>query len=504
LLQDLKFLGRQLSVYVVSTGGWSWALAWAQLGVAVIYCLPRNDVASKELALLRRVEALDARLVEVRLGASLNPELDQGAVVRGHLVWERLEKRALDREQVLWAAIMAQRRHVWLLTAPTKSLGAGFIHHHCTPYVVDLRHGKLGGLTQARITVGWAGPKGVVGSLYPSLQKNPKRPLDKFLEPSVRLLRWRAVGTAEQCWRPSAEGASPYPWPWPDKPMWVEAPSVYFGGKAVERPMTAKEMCQLVDLREDWGATLVEAMWGWDSGAAPPLRLLVEFGLAARSWLQQLVGEKVTEGEEDSCVKEFLDWGRVRAPWLGIGEAPHFDRMQFYGWDWGKADAVEGAVACRADDAQVDLALWAIGGEGERLEKARGAIRDFLHGCWRRGVCRDACRWLKTAAAAADLERNTHAARDCVKRCANSTWWEWSDGSRLLFWRWAEQWRVEARDGAMGHHTGTPEPQLHYPSVPMAAGNYCGEVTSFVGRVGTQCRGSRWRKGATTFVWCGI
>jgi hypothetical protein len=245
---------------------------------------------------------------------------------------------------------------------------------------------------------------------------------------------------------------------------------VYLGGKAVERPMMSKELCQLMDLREDWGEPLVASVWGWECGKSPPLRLLVEFGLAARPWLQALAGEKAKEAEE-LCMNKVLDWGRVRAPWLGIGDAPHFDRMQFYGWEWGEADAVEGAVACRADDAQVDLALWAIGGEGVETEGARAAIHKLLHSIWRRKFTREACRWLKREVAMKDLDRNTVAVRDCVQRCAESTWWEWSDGSRLIFWRWPESWRNEARDGAKGLHTGTPEPRLHYPQVAMDDAN---------------------------------
>jgi hypothetical protein len=65
LLQDLKFLGRQLSVYVESTGGWSWALAWAQLGVATIHCVPWTREAELALARLRIVKALDERIMEV-------------------------------------------------------------------------------------------------------------------------------------------------------------------------------------------------------------------------------------------------------------------------------------------------------------------------------------------------------------------------------------------------------------------------------------------------------
>jgi hypothetical protein len=235
----------------------------------------------------------------------------------------------------------------------------------------------------------------------------------------------------------------------------------------VERPMTAKELCQLVDLREDWGVGLVTAFWTWDGGTAPPLRMLVEFGLAARPWLRSLVGGKEDLEGKESCRNQILDWGRVRAPWLGIGDAPHFDRMHYYGWKWGEDDAAEGAVACRADDAQVDLALWAVGGEGEELEKARGAIRAFLHKVWRRNLVREAQRWLRTEEAMEDRERNVHAVRDCITRCAESTWWDWSDGSRLLFWRWPERWRVEARDGAIGLHTGRPPARLHYPSPPV-------------------------------------
>jgi hypothetical protein len=283
----------------------------------------------------------------------------------------------------------------------------------------------------------------------------------------VRLMHWRSIGSDDRCWRPSAEGAAPYPWPWPLNPLWVKAPSVYFGGKAVERPMSSKELCQLIDLREDWGKPLVHAIWNWENQAAPPLRLLVEFGLAARPWLQALAGEKTTDKTKEVCMNKVLDWGRVRAPWLGIGDAPHFDRMQFYGWEWGEADAIEAAAACRADDAQVDLTLWAIGGEGAGMEEARQVIRKFLHGHWRRKLGQDARSWLKTSEAAVELKRNVVAVRECVQRCADSSWWEWSDGSRLLFWRWPSKWRNEARDGAKGHHTGNPKPRLNYLQVPM-------------------------------------
>jgi hypothetical protein len=258
--------------------------------VATIHCLPRNREASAELVRLRRVKALDTRIVEVALEVGMDRFLSRGAVISVHLVWEHLAPETAKREQGELEEAIAKGRHVWLLTAPRLSLGAAFIKANTGPHVADLRHHNLGGLTKARVLAGWIGPEIVVGEIHPGRQRNPRRPLDKFLEPSVRLMHWRSIGSDDRCWRPSAEGAAPYPWPWPPKPLWVEAPSVYFGGKAVERPMSSKELCQLIDLQEDWGEPLVHAIWNWENQAAPPLRLLVEFRLAARPWLQALAG----------------------------------------------------------------------------------------------------------------------------------------------------------------------------------------------------------------------
>jgi len=37
---------------------------------------------------------------------------------------------------------------------------------------------------------------------------------------------------------------------------------------------------------------------------------------------------------------------------------------------------------------------------------------------------------------------------DTVGRAVNADWWNWSDGSTLLFWRWPEEVRLEARGGS--------------------------------------------------------
>lgn len=44
-------------------------------------------------------------------------------------------------------------------------------------------------------------------------------------------------------------------------------------------------------------------------------------------------------------------------------------------------------------------------------------------------------------------KKETAAARDAIGRIANSTWWEWKDGSRCLHWRWPEWYQETIRDG---------------------------------------------------------
>jgi hypothetical protein len=305
LLRDLKFLGQQLSVYVLSTGGWSWVLAWAQLGVATIFCLPRNEGASRELARLRTVEALDACIVELSWADGIRALQSQPAVVTGHLCWMNLEQSAAHEVQRNIAELVALRRHVWLLTTMSRGAGAVFLKKELGMRTAELRHRQLGGLTSARVMAGWTGPKSNAAEIQPGRQRNPTRPLGTFLEPSVRLLQWRAVGSSESCWRPNSSDAIPYPWPWPSTPLWVEAPSVFAVKGVVERPLMAKELCQLVDLREDWGIGWVDAVWGWDGGESPPLRLLVEFSLAALPWLQLVAGVGRQDTKETS-MKDFI------------------------------------------------------------------------------------------------------------------------------------------------------------------------------------------------------
>lgn len=65
-----------------------------------------------------------------------------------------------------------------------------------------------------------------------------------------------------------------------------QRPSIWVMPSFSARPLTGKEMAQLMDLREGWGSPLIKFLSEWDQGAFPPLtRIIVEFILAALLWL---------------------------------------------------------------------------------------------------------------------------------------------------------------------------------------------------------------------------
>jgi hypothetical protein len=466
LLQHFEFLKSGLRVYVLSQGSWCWALAWAQLGVGLVHCVPLSDAATLSLGLLRSHPPLGVHLALARReDLEEPPELSGAAVLCAHLSATEGDVDGLLR--ILQAARARANTPVLLSvnsgpgTSRIRALaGGGFAWN-------ALRHRSLGGggLTTARLHVAWSiGP--ILDGVAPGRRRLPTRPLGRFLEPATKLYEWRRLSHCRDCWRPLREGATPFPWPWTTGRPWVEAPTCYSVGelqengvKLIERPLTDKERCQLLDLRDDWGCAVLETVWAWDGGASPPLRLLAEFALECLPLLRAATTQELDETLEGSW-----DWGRNRPPW--VEKEPSGDG-DFFGWNWISDEVGRDVLAVKADDATANLSLWAVGGPGEHMDRARDGLCRFLFGFWIRRLCREGCLWLKSEEARSELARNREAVRDCVTRCANSTWWEWADGSRLLFWRWPAAWRLEARDGAPGVHTGAPPPRQRFPAIPI-------------------------------------
>ena len=190
-------------------------------------------------------------------------------------------------------------------------------------------------------------------SLRPGNRQGPLRPLAAFLEPSARLTEWRLASSQvaasarrkKGCWCPLEVEATPYPWPWSGAPRWVEANSVFFKGAVIQRPLSDKELSQLMDLREDWGPSLIHILLEWDSGASPPLRMSVEFILSAFSWLGLDSGHVLLKDDASLARKKpnesfsdwDFDWARICSPFVGAPGSKAIpdslvEQFAYFGW----------------------------------------------------------------------------------------------------------------------------------------------------------------------------
>jgi hypothetical protein len=92
-------------------------------------------------------------------------------------------------------------------------------------------------------------------------------------------------------WDPS-KGRVPLPI---RKYTWVLAPTMFLHSTQVARPLTDKEMGQILDIREDWGARIARLCWSVElqgGNSHVPLRLPLEFVQQTWSWFEQSVGPR--------------------------------------------------------------------------------------------------------------------------------------------------------------------------------------------------------------------
>jgi hypothetical protein len=225
LLEDYSFLASKLSVYVLSLDGWSWAVAWAQLGIRCVRCIPLSPSASAQLDELAAVPCMNARLVK-----SAVPVVDgsiNAVTLCAHVT--AAQAKAWPRE---WDALR-EIMDVWRKTSvQIVTMGGGRDFQVETRKWFgalrawqQMKHCQLGGLTAAIIFLGWREPKLGTSPAEPGKRRNPVRPLDRFLEPSTKLGEWKRATMAATCWSLCRANATPFPVPWGSSKPWVEAPT---------------------------------------------------------------------------------------------------------------------------------------------------------------------------------------------------------------------------------------------------------------------------------------
>lgn len=365
-----------LCVVIASFDGWSWLIAWLQVGVLEVFCLPLGPLATLQLEQLRDHPSIGRKIREYADDRTTNKLV----IFCLHITTVTSLNDVLYSRPQFFDSI--SKRHVTLISLPPVKqlldiarikLSTVFHWHH-------FRHTTLGGLTTARLTIGWTRL-----NMEPLLDgsKIPRRPLNRFLEPAARNVRWRKSSPGrDDSWYPSSPTSTPYPWPWRTAPIWVDTYSV-FSGENIQRHFTDKEKCQLLDLKFEWKGILPQVL-EWTSGSTPPLRMMVEFIVSIGTPLKDKIGLEIERNGTELTKVDVLDWGRERAPWIGHGTTDNNteigERIRFFGWFWDSDELDDVAIACKGDDATVDLSLWAVGGCSEEMEHARAKIRSFL---WR-------------------------------------------------------------------------------------------------------------------------
>jgi hypothetical protein len=141
--------------------------------------------------------------------------------------------------------------------------------------------------------------------------------------------------------------------------------------------------------------------------------------------------------------------------------------------------------AVKADDAETPTFLWddRIWTLGYHVPCQRSthlrrfanrcpltAIRDFSLRWWRRRVLKSLLGYLCNAHGPQwshnpDARHEKEVGADCLRRAAGADWWEWRQGSTLMFWRWPEYARKLALEGHKPWFKYTP-PGSQVPQRP--------------------------------------
>jgi len=456
---------------------WGWALAARQVGVATVACWPQEERVADLLSQIRQhVTGLTVAPTGFKSLGDLGLVVGHGTTP-GHLSVLLAAAEHTQTERAVFTCPSTIRRMVLRLLQ-----GSAAYCHLCWEWQ-DISHRSLNGLSGIVVSafVIFRGPPQSRLLTEDLSSVESSRDVSGFIEPSARLTDWRPVDsmtlatTAKRAhneliqvpcgrrdrtgrilaWDPSMGPVPPPLSRW----NWVVTHTVYLGGKRIARPLSDKEKCQLLDIREDW-APAAARIWAFDcpelvdqSNLLPCripgflLRLLHPW------WL------RVTANTVDSIGER--NWDVVRA-WPSREDGALVQgRYRAFLFEPGDAAAV--TIAAKADDAEADFSLWDVGGTTEAAALARQRLRKFFHRMWYTTLEAEAWNWLdgRCRAGDTDITESRDAILDCLRRARNSTWFEWGDGSRLFFWRWPTDFWREARDGHPIRHYSLPRPR-HY------------------------------------------
>ena len=110
------------------------------------------------------------------------------------------------------------------------------------------------------------------------------------------------------------------------------------------------------------------------------------------------------------------------APMMGFTCDVPFSSMEI------KASTCVGAA--QADDAEVDLSVWALPDKTDEQMHARNVLWRFAVGWWARNIGNEAMSWWR---ANRKDPKDLAAIQNCIFRARACSYWHWTLGSRLFF-----------------------------------------------------------------------
>ena len=121
-------------------------------------------------------------------------------------------------------------------------------------------------------------------------------------------------------------------------------------------------------------------------------------------------------------------------------------------------------AASQADDAQIDLSIWALPNETPEQANAREVLRRFAARWWAYHQEKKAWEWWD---ANGKDPCDAAAIHDCIRRCKATNYWQWPRGSRIHFWKFSSEFRDDMRDGVPFFHLGkAPTGMVHNLPAP--------------------------------------
>jgi len=274
-------------------------------------------------------------------------------------------------------------------------------------------------------------------------------------------------------------------------------PSVFSPTRFVSRRLTPHELLAAADFPLSFIKRLPDAMAGViHTYVLCPLKV----HQAVLTSLLQLRDSGSTHGMSSAALPSRPRQQKVLGPIPATGGGDSSKVVQ-NGFEVDSSRVIYyNSKATKSDDAGVPVLIWnerIKGGKLTSLEmEALNGLRLLGLRWWKREVTRDYWKWLRTLTIKDTLlssktsctyllynsftrsykwnstglkgykkwyQRtfqsqavNMNAARECIYRAANSSWWEWDAGSRPLFWRWAKDYVATIRDGVPPTFQSTP------------------------------------------------